>query len=104
MFNKKVAIVSLSLVLLCGAVVANAQEGRKAVKNPSPAYPEIARNMHLVGAVKMEVAVNPAGRVTAVKVLGGHPMLANAAEQTIKTWVYEPASGSTTEEVVVNFR
>ena len=102
-FNRKFAIVTLSLALTFGVHAASAQDGRRAVKNPSPAYPEMAKQMHVAGAVKLEVSVNPSGHVTAVKVLGGHPLLASSAERTIRNWVYEPSPEHTVEQVTVNF-
>jgi TonB family protein len=57
-----------------------------------PAYPELARKMNLTGTVKVEVVVAPNGSVKDAKVVGGHPVLANAAMEAIKKWRFEPAA------------
>jgi hypothetical protein len=41
----------LAMALGLGVANLQAQDGRKAVSNPVPAYPDIARRMHLSGVV-----------------------------------------------------
>jgi len=61
-------------------------------KNKVPAvYPELARKMNLTGTVKVEVVVSANGVVKDAKVIGGHPVLANAALDAVKKWRFEPA-------------
>jgi TonB family protein len=57
-----------------------------------PAYPELARKLNLTGTVKVEVVVAPNGSVKDAKVVGGHPVLANAALEAVKKWRFEPAA------------
>jgi TonB family protein len=59
--------------------------------------------MKITGAVKMEATVDATGNVTDVKVLEGNTMLANAAEEAVRKWKYEAASGTTTETVTLKF-
>ena len=80
-----------------------ASADRKIVKRTNAVYPEIAKKMHVSGAVKLELQVTSSGRVKAVNVLGGHPLLADAAIQAAKSWVYESAPQESTEIVTVNF-
>jgi hypothetical protein len=50
-----------------------------------PRYPPKAESMRLQGAVSMRVTTD--GHLVAdVKVLSGHPLLADAAEKNVKTW------------------
>lgn len=49
----------------------------------SPAYPDIAKNMHLKGTVRLQLMVRADGTVKGVYVVGGHPMLAAAAELAV---------------------
>jgi len=68
-----------------------------------PLYPAIAKTMNLRGSVQLEVTVKPDGSVKEVRVIGGHPLLADAAVKSVKQWRYEPSGRETTEVVKVNF-
>jgi TonB family protein len=96
----------VSAFLLGVAVCSFSQEttGRKPVKSDPPVYPEMARKLNLAGAVKLEVTVNPNGTVKSIKVKGGNPVLAAAAQSSVKNWTYEPGSTETTALVTINFR
>lgn len=76
---------------------------RKLVAHEAPPYPPLARNMALEGVVKADVLVSPDGGVKSVNVLGGHPVLAQAAVNTIRHWKWEPASHETHEIVQIRF-
>jgi TonB family protein len=93
----------LAVALSLTASSAPAQESRKAIANPTPPYPEIARRMHLAGVVKVQVVIGTDGRIKEVKVIGGHPLLVNAVEETLKNWKYAPASSETTAALEFNF-
>ncbi len=77
--------------------------GRKIKSKVSPVYPEIAHKMNVAGVVKVQIVIAPNGTVKSTKVLGGHPLLAEAATDAIKRWKYEPASEETTTNVEVRF-
>jgi len=84
-------------VLWAGCLASNpvlAQEAmnRKVKTQVAPIYPELARRMGITGVVKIEVRVDKSGNVKDAKLVGGHPLLANAALEAIKKWKYEPAS------------
>jgi len=59
--------------------------------------------MKLKGAVQVEAMVPRDGTVKEVRVLGGHPLLADAAAKTVKQWKYEPAARDSTEIVRYKF-
>jgi TonB family protein len=65
---------------------------RRTKSKVSPNYPELARKMHISGTVKVEVVVAPNGTVKEARVMGGHPVLANAALDAAKKWRFEPAA------------
>jgi TonB family protein len=65
---------------------------RRAKSRVQPVYPELARKMNLSGTVKVEVVVAPNGTVKDAKVVGGHPVLANAALDAVRKWRFEPAA------------
>jgi TonB family protein len=48
--------------------------------------------MNIAGTVKIEVVVAANGIVKDAHVVGGHPVLANAALDAAKRWRFEPAS------------
>lgn len=93
----------LAMALGLGAANSQAQESRKALSNPVPAYPDIARRMHLSGVVKVQVVIGADGRIKEKNFIGGHPVLVNAVEETLKNWKYAPASGETTTQLEFNF-
>jgi len=64
---------------------------RRAKTKVQPAYPELARKMNISGTVKIEVTVAPNGTVKEARVVGGHPVLANAALEAARKWRFEPA-------------
>jgi TonB family protein len=75
---------------------------RRAKTKVQPVYPELARKMKLSGTVKVEVVVAPNGTVKEAKVVGGHPVLANAALDAVKKWRFEPAAGESSG--IVDFK
>ncbi len=65
---------------------------RRAKSKVEPVYPELARKMNITGTVKVQVVVAPNGTVKEAKVVGGHPVLANAALEAARKWRFEPAA------------
>ena len=60
-------------------------KGSRAIKiRTPPEYPAIARQMNLRGSVQLEVTIRADGSVKDVQVIGGHPLLANAAARSVK--------------------
>ena len=98
--KKRVAQIVLAVGLSFAGAASHAQESRKALNSPTPAYPETARRFRLIGVVKVQVLVAPDGQIKDVKVLGGHPVLVSAVQDTLKNWKYAPASGETTAPTV----
>ena len=101
--------IAIGLIFFSGWLVTGSSpawgqvEIARAVKSKvSPAYPELARRMNLVGVVRVEITVSANGLVKNAKLIGGHPILASAALDAVKKWHFETASGETTG--VVQFR
>ena len=76
---------------------------RKVKSKVTPVYPEIARKMGLTGNVKLQLVVAPNGEVRETKVIGGHPILVNAAVDAVKKWRFETASAESTGTVEFRF-
>ena len=72
-----------------------AADTRKPVVNPDPEYPEIARRMNISGVVKVEILIGADGTIKSAKVLGGHPVLADAVQRALKKWKYAPGPETT---------
>ena len=69
---------------------ANKVKPPKLIKEVQPVYPEEASKAGVEGIVIMEATTDTYGRVVAVKVLRGIPLLNQAAIDAVRQWVYEP--------------
>jgi TonB family protein len=78
--------------------------GRKVKSSVKPVYPDVARQMHITGTVRLEATVGPDGKVRDTRVVGGSPMLAQEATIAVKKWKYEEAPKETVEVVEVVYQ
>jgi TonB family protein len=98
-----------SALLLAGGLVActsttfAAPSHRAIVSRVSPAYPELARRMHVSGKVVLLVSVDADGKVSSTKVESGHALLAPAAQDAVSRWRFAPNSEASETEIEVNF-
>ncbi|MGC2369029.1 MAG: energy transducer TonB [Candidatus Sulfotelmatobacter sp.] len=76
---------------------------RKIVTRVVPQYPSLARSMNIQGSVKADVLVAPNGTVKSVEVKGGHPLFAQAAQNALREWKWEPGPHETNEIVELRF-
>jgi TonB family protein len=76
---------------------------RKISSRVAPVYPELAKKMHIHGVVKVEVIVRSNGSVKSSRVLGGNPVLVEAAQEAVSKWKFEPTQSETTEIVQLGF-
>ena len=67
-----------------------AVEGANLVRGDQPAYPELALQARISGAVELEAIIAKDGTVEELSVLNGHPLLREAALAAVKKWVYQP--------------
>jgi TonB family protein len=77
---------------------------RKAKTKVAPVYPDVARRMSVTGTVKLAVVVAPNGTVKSAKVIGGHPVLVNAAVDAMKRWRFETAPTESSGVVEFTFQ
>jgi TonB family protein len=92
-------------VSLVPAQTSITDEGKRKIKSKvAPSYPELARRMSVAGRVKIEVVINPDGRVKSTRVVGGHPLLVQACQDAVREWKFLPASEETTQIVEFEFR
>ena len=90
------------------SVLADAQQDaptttRKITNRAVPVYPELARAMNVKGIVRLDVSVAPNGAVRSVKVVGGHPLLVQAAERAVQKWRWEQSGRESTEAIELRF-
>ena len=79
-------------------------ESKRKVKTKIlPQYPELAKRMNVSGRVKIEVVVTPDGRVKSTRVVGGHPLLVQVCQDTVKEWKFVPGPEETTQVVEFEF-
>ena len=94
-------------VMLVPAFAAAQQDSsemtRKVTSSVVPAYPELARAMNVKGSVRLQVVVAPNGTAKSVKVIGGHPVLAQAAERAVQKWKWERVAHDTSEPIELRF-
>jgi protein TonB len=55
-----------------------------------PAYPPLAKQARIQGAVVMTALIDKGGNVQNLQVVSGHPLLAPAAIEAVKQWRYKP--------------
>jgi TonB family protein len=89
--------------LWCVAQQEQGESKRKIVSRVTPSYPELARRMNIAGSVKLEVVIAPNGSVKSDKIVGGHPVLAQSAEDAIRKWKWAPNPQETTELIDIKF-
>jgi len=57
-----------------------------------PVYPALAKAQHVSGEVRIDALIDAAGRVTAMKVVSGPPLLHQAAIDSLRQWRYQAAT------------
>jgi protein TonB len=73
------------------------------IRNVPPVYPSIAQQASVQGYVIIEAVIGTDGRVKDARVLGGQPMLQEAALEAVKQWEYTPTLlGGVPVEVIMN--
>jgi TonB family protein len=77
--------------------------GRAVTSRIAPSYPDLAKKMHIHGTVKVEAGVRPNGTVKSTRILGGNPVLIEAASDAVKLWKFAPGPAETTEVVQLTF-
>lgn len=79
------------------------------IKKVQPNYPAAALRTHVEGPVQLLATIAKSGNITAVKVISGEPLLAQAAVDAVKQWKYKPynLNGEPVEiqtQITVNFK
>lgn len=103
--SRRVARTGL-LVCLFACVVSvplfsQSEEGageRKVVTRVEPKYPPTLERLYIGGVVRLQVNIAANGTVESAQIMGGNPILGQAAIAAVKQWKYAPA-GHKTQQV-----
>jgi len=76
---------------------------RKVVVQVAPTYPELALRTNIHGAVKLVVLVSSNGKVKTTEIVGGNPVLVQAAADAVHKWKYEAGPQPTKELIELKF-
>ncbi|MGA7218781.1 MAG: energy transducer TonB [Candidatus Sulfotelmatobacter sp.] len=76
---------------------------RKLLSRVAPEYPQTLKQMNIGGTVRLQLTIAPQGNVEMVTVVGGNPILGEAARIAAKRWTYTPNRSRTMLEVSVPF-
>lgn len=68
---------------------------RKIVTRVEPKYPPTLERMYIGGIVRLQVDIAADGTVEGAEIIGGNPILGQAAIVAVKQWKYAPASHKT---------
>ena len=60
------------------------------IRAPQPVYPPLARAARISGIVHLAALIGADGRMLDLRATSGHPLLAHAALEAVKQWVYRP--------------
>jgi TonB family protein len=82
------------LLVAVGAAAQSPSNGSfpKPIYSELPTYPELARTAHIVGSVKLRFVLGESGGIAQAEIISGHPIFANAALSTVKTWKFRRES------------
>jgi TonB family protein len=88
----------LAVLLLLGAPgliraevrLTEAEAKDSAVVKPLPEYPAAARQLKVTGKVELEVTISLEGKVEAVKIVAGNPILTRPCAKVVADWAFKP--------------
>jgi TonB family protein len=90
--------------IIPGRAFAQTEVARKVKTRVSPSYPDLARRLSIRGTVKVVVVVAANGNTKDARVVGGNPVLVNAALDAVKKWKFEPAADESTVTLEFDFQ
>jgi TonB family protein len=76
---------------------------RRLISRVEPVYPAILQSNHIGGTVRLKVTIASNGMVDDVELLGGNPILGEAAMAAVRKWVYTAGRSRTEIEVSIPF-
>jgi TonB family protein len=96
-----------AITCYCLPTVSRAQEesksDRKVLSRIEPDYPPVLKMRQIGGTVKLQITITASGNVENPKVIGGNPILAEAAVAAVKKWKYAAGESASTATVSFEF-
>jgi len=68
---------------------------RKVITRVEPKYPPTLERLYIGGVVRLQVDIAANGTVESAQLIGGNPILGQAALAAVKQWKYTPAKTRT---------
>ena len=68
---------------------------RTLITRVEPEYPETLKRLNIGGTVRLRVTISAKGNVEEVQLLGGNPILGEAAISAVRRWIYAPSHSRT---------
>jgi TonB family protein len=72
---------------------------RKPIYRVEPDYPPDLKRAYIGGTVRLNLLISPSGTVEEISVLGGNPVLAEAAVRAVRKWKYLPVQSKSSTRV-----
>ncbi len=106
--SSRAVVLSLATALIALRPSVLAQQStspseRKVISQVSPVYPDLARKIQMKGTVRLEITVLPNGKMKSASVLGGSPLLVQAAVDAVQKWKWEPMPQETKASIEFHF-
>jgi len=76
---------------------------RKVVTRVEPKYPPTLERLYIGGVVRLQVEISANGTVESAQLIGGNPILGQAAIAAVKQWKYAPGSHKTKQTERLEF-
>ncbi len=83
--------------------VAGGRAERKLITRVEPDYPDTLKRLNIGGTVRLRISISAKGNVEMVELVGGNPVLGEAAAAAVKKWVYAADKSRTIAEVSISF-
>jgi protein TonB len=62
----------------------------KLIRQVIPTYPPLAKSARISGLVQLVGVISKDGTIKELRIISGHPLLAPAALEAVRQWVYRP--------------
>lgn len=97
------AFASTDAVKVLAVATVERKSDRTLLVRVEPDYPDTLRKMQIGGIVRVHVVISAKGSVEDASLLGGNPILGDAAVAAVRKWVYAAAPSRTATEVTFRF-
>jgi TonB family protein len=103
--TRLLCLVALFLVAAClDTIIVRAQStDRKILKKVDVNYPDLLKKSNIGGTVKLKVLVKADGSVKSVEIVGGNPILADSAKNSVVQWKFASAAAESSVDVAIVF-